>query len=129
MVNADPARTPTFTMFAKPDYFVSTGAANCSSPCVSVNPGFAWNHGDYAPEIDTTWLGLVGPGVAHLGVDGNGPADGPSSAGPDSGQGTIPGSGTTGTWTDHTDVRPTLLYLTGLRDDYVPDGRRHHRGA
>jgi hypothetical protein len=122
-VNADPARTPTFTMFAKPDYFLSTGAANCVSACVSVNPAFAWDHGDYAPEIDTTWLGFVGPGVAHRGVDGDGPADGPSSAGPDSGQGTIPGSGTTGTWTDHTDVRPTLMYLTGLRDDYVPDGR------
>ena len=34
MVNADPASTPTFTMFAKPDYFLSTGAANCNSPCV-----------------------------------------------------------------------------------------------
>jgi hypothetical protein len=122
-VDADPARTPTFTLFAKPDYFVSTGAANCSSACVSVNPAFAWDHGDYAPEIDTTWLGFVGPGVARRGVDGNGPADGPSSAGPDSGQGTIPGSGTTGTWTDHTDVRPTLMALTGLRDDYVSDGR------
>ena len=35
-----------------------------------VNDGFAWNHGYYAPEIDNTWLGLVGPGVAHKGVDG-----------------------------------------------------------
>ena len=27
-VNADPARTPTFAMFAKPDYFLSTGAVD-----------------------------------------------------------------------------------------------------
>ena len=25
MVNADPARTPTFAMFAKPDYFLQSG--------------------------------------------------------------------------------------------------------
>src|SRR6516164_5837227 len=69
MVNADPARTPTFTMFAKPDYFLSTGAASCS-PCVSQNAGFAYNHGDYAAEIDTNYLGIAGPGVANLGLDG-----------------------------------------------------------
>src|SRR5262249_32614641 len=120
--DADPARTPTLTMFSKPDYFVQGGPANCNSACVSVNTGFAWNHGDYAPEIDTTYLGLVGPGVKNLGLDGSGPSDGPNSAGPNSGQGTIPGSGTTGTWVDHTDIRPTLMYLTGLQDDYVHDG-------
>jgi len=32
-------------------------------------------------------------------------------------------SGTTGTWADETDIQPTMMYLTGLRDDYVPDGR------
>ena len=35
----------------------------------------------------------------------------------------MPGSGTTGTWIDETDIRPTVLYLAGLRDDYVQDGR------
>ena len=70
MVNADPARTPTFTMFARPDYFLSTGAATCTTPCVSVNPGFAYNHGDYAAEIDTNYVGLAGPGVKNLGLDG-----------------------------------------------------------
>src|SRR6266566_2017502 len=49
MVNADPARTPTFAMFAKPDYFLSTGSATCGGgPCVTQNTGFAYNHGDYA---------------------------------------------------------------------------------
>src|SRR5262249_15494745 len=27
------------------------------------------------------------------------------------------------TWTDHTDVRPTMLALLGLEDDYAHDGR------
>jgi hypothetical protein len=122
MVNADPARTPTFAMFARPDYFLSTGSATCS-PCVSVNPSFAYNHGDYSADIDTDWLGIAGPGVRNVGVDGLGPAQGPNSAGPDSGQVTVPGSGTTGTWADETDIRPTVLYLAGLRDDYTHDGR------
>jgi len=122
-VNADPARTPTFALFAKPDYFLSTGPATCTGPCVTQNTGFAWDHGDYAAEIDTNWLGIAGPGVAHLGLDGSAPASGPNSAGPDSGQITVPGSGTAGTWIDETDIRPTLMYLTGLKDDYEHDGR------
>ncbi len=123
MVNADPARTPTLTMFAKPDYFLSPGKTTCSGSCVTQNTGFAYDHGDYAAEIDTNYLGLVGPGVKHLGVDGTAAADGPSSAGPNSGQVTVPGSHTRGPWVDETDVRPTALYLTGLRDDYESDGR------
>jgi hypothetical protein len=124
IVNADPARTPTFALFAKPDYFLFNGGPTCGSGgCVTVNNGFAYNHGDYAAEINTTWVGFVGPGVKNLGVDGQAPNEGPSSAGPDSGQVTVPGSGTTGTWADHTDLRPTLMYLTGLKDDYEHDGR------
>jgi hypothetical protein len=123
MVNADPARTPTFSMFAKPDYFLSTGSATCTGSCVTQNTGFAWNHGDYAAEINTNFLGIAGPGVRNLGLDGSTASQGPSSAGPDSGQITVPGSGTKGTWIDETDIRPTLLYLTGLRDDYQTDGR------
>jgi hypothetical protein len=123
MVNADPARTPTFAMFAKPDYFVSPGAANCSTPCVSVNPAFAYNHGDYAAEINTNYTAFAGPGVRHLGLDGTSAANGPNSAGPNSGQTEVVNSGTTGTWVDETDIRPTLIYLTGLKDDYEHDGR------
>ena len=122
MINADPARTPTLAMFAKPDYFLSPGSPSCS-PCVTQNTGFAWDHGDYAAEIDTNYVGFVGPGVANLGLDGSGPPNGPSSAGPSSGQTTVPGSGTTGTWADETDIRPTLMYLAGLHDDYIHDGR------
>jgi hypothetical protein len=122
MVNADPARTPTFAMFARPDYFLAPGSATCS-PCVSQNTGFAYNHGDYAAEINTNFLGLAGPGVRHLGVDGSAADAGPNSAGPNSGQVTVPGAHTRGPWLDETDIRPTLMYLTGLRDDYVHDGR------
>jgi hypothetical protein len=123
MVNADPARTPTFAMFAKPDYFLSPGAANCSTPCVSVNPLFAYNHGDYAAEINTNYTAFAGPGVRHLGLDGTSAANGPNSAGPNSGQTEVVNSGTTGTWVDETDIRPTLVYLAGLKDDYEHDGR------
>jgi hypothetical protein len=98
MVTADPARTPSLVMFADPDYFLFAGAPNCNSPCVTELPGFAWNHGDVQPEIVTTWLGMVGPGVRDDGVDGN-------------------------TWSDHTDIRPTILLLAGLKDDYGHDGR------
>ncbi len=122
MVNADPARTPTFAMFARPDYFLTPGSATCS-PCVTQNTGFAYDHGDYAAEINTNFLGIVGPGVKHLGLDGTAAADGPSSAGPNSGQVTVPDSDTKGPWVDETDIRPTMMYLTGLRDDYEHDGR------
>jgi hypothetical protein len=85
-------------MFANPDYFLFAGAQNCNSPCVTENPGFAWNHGDVQKDITTTWLGMVGPGVRRQGVDRE-------------------------TWSDHTDIRPTILSLVGLLDDYSHDGR------
>ena len=87
------------------------------------NTRFAYDHGDYAAEINTNYLGLVGPEVANLGLDGSAANAGPNSAGPNSGQTTVPGSGTTGTWLDETDIRPTVLYLLGLHDDYMSDGR------
>ena len=84
MVNADPARTPTFAMFAKPDYFLSRARRRAAAACVTQNTGFAWDHGDYAAEIDTNWLGIAGPGVARLGLDGSAADAGPSSAGANS---------------------------------------------
>jgi hypothetical protein len=98
MITSDPARTPTFTYFARPEYFLFAGAPNCNSPCLTQSPGFAWQHGDFQPEIVTTWLGMVGPGVRNLGA-------------------------TNAIWSDHTDIRPTMLALAGLRDDYASDGR------
>ncbi len=123
MVNADPRRTPTFAMFAKPDYFLSNGSSSCGGPCVTQDTDFAWDHGDYAAEINTNYVGLAGPGIRHLGLDGNAPGDGPSSAGADSGQIEVFQTHLKGPWTDETDIRPTILYVAGLRDDYVHDGR------
>jgi hypothetical protein len=105
MVTADPNRTPTFTLFADPDwFFFSTASGTCATPvaCASIPArtpqSFAWNHGDIQDEIASTWVGYVGPGVRNAGqVD------------------TV--------WTDHTDVRPTMLSLLGLVDDNVLDGR------
>ena len=98
MLTSDPARNPTYTLFAKPDYFLFAGAPNCNSPCISINPAFNWNHGDVAPEINTTWLGIVGPGIDEQGIVGD-------------------------VWTDHSDIRPTMLFLAGLKDDYQHQGR------
>jgi len=98
MVTGDPKRTGTFALFANPDFWLSSGPAKCGGSCVSEPGGQdAWNHGDVAPEINTTWLSLVGPGVAHADVNGR-------------------------IWSDHTDIRPTMMALLGLRDDYTPDG-------
>jgi hypothetical protein len=103
MQTFDPLRTPSFTIFANPDYFV-TGSTTCGTSttpqtsCVTQQPGFAWNHGDVPPQITTTWLGMVGPGIDDEGLDKT-------------------------TFSDHTDVRPTMLTLVGLKDDYSHDGR------
>lgn len=93
MITGDPLRTPTFIMFGDPDYFFQTFGAD-----VAVNDGFAWNHGGVDPKINTTFLGLVGPGVKAQGVQ------------------SLP-------FTDHTDIRPTILSLVGLTDDYQSQGR------
>jgi hypothetical protein len=98
MVTGDPKRTGTFALFANPDFWLSGGPATCGSSCVSEPSGQdAWNHGDVSPSINTTWLGLAGPGVAHAGVNN-------------------------AIWSDHTDIQPTMMALLGLRDDYTPDG-------
>ncbi len=94
MVTADPQRTPTFVMFGDPDYFFLTSG----KPDFVEDPGFAWNHGGVDPKINTLWLAMVGPGVQNAGTDHN-------------------------TWSDHTDIRPTMLVLLGLKDDYGHDGR------
>src|SRR5437588_2666774 len=90
---------------------------NANTKCSSINSGFAWNHGYYQPEIDITWLGMAGPGVAHHGLDGP-----PATRGIPLRTG-VPANSTVGVWADHTDIRPTMLALAGLKDDYTPDGR------
>jgi hypothetical protein len=106
MVTSLPDRTPTFTMFGNPDYFNQTSGPStgqgkdCSQPpaCVVEGPGFAWNHGDFQKQITRTWFGMVGPGVRTQGRNDD-------------------------VFSDHTDLRPTIMTLLGLKDDYVHDGR------
>jgi hypothetical protein len=97
MITGDPLRTPTFVLFGNPDYFFQTFVPQ-GSPNVGVNPNFAWNHGGVAPEINNTYLALAGPGVKNNGL-------------------------TDSVWSDHTDIRPTLLSLVRLKDDYQSQGR------
>jgi hypothetical protein len=98
MIDADPQRTMSFTMFSQPDYYFQTTTPCSGKAQGCVNDSFAWIHGDYSNDIGQTWLGLVGPGVANNGLDVD-------------------------TWTDHTDIVPTTNALVGLQADYQPDGR------
>ena len=102
MQTADAQRTPSFTLFANPDYFLTTSDFNCPTSAtrahVCVDYHFAWSHGDATDDIGRTWLGMVGPGIKRLGQ-------------------------TSSIWTDHTDIQPTMLSLAGLSNDYTPDGR------
>jgi hypothetical protein len=114
MITSDPQRTPSFIMFSNPDYFLTdsgtpaVGSTACPAqvpPSTTPVPGcffqtrsFAWNHGDFQNDVTHTWLGVVGPGVRQNGRFGE-------------------------VFTDHSDIRPTILSLAHLRDDYAHDGR------
>ena len=117
MQTNDPLRTPTYSIFPMPDYYFGTSGAN-----VAFNNGFAYDHGYYSPNIDITWAGIAGPGVAVRGVDGPGPAGGNESQDPNSTH-TVPQASRQGTWVEEADLRPTLLHLVGLHDDYQTDGQ------
>jgi len=119
MQTPDPLRFPTYTIFPKPDYFFSTSDTNGQD--VGVFSNFAYDHGYYSPNIDITWVGFAGKGVAVNGVDGPQPADGNQPTDPES-RNTVPEASKVGTWVEETDIRPTMLYLTGLTDDYQSDG-------
>ena len=92
MVTADPLRTPTFVAFSPGDDFVnsipaaavfnSSASTKLSDPtsnayngcsAISGDPSscsestYTYVHGDFAPETNDTWAGLVGPDVQNLG--------------------------------------------------------------
>ncbi len=109
MITASPARTPSFAVFGAADYFQMTrgpiqvtgeSKMDCSaaSPCTEKDPSYGWAYGSDEPDISRSWFGLVGPGVRKLGTDND-------------------------VFTDHADIRPTVLALLGLVDDYAHDGR------
>jgi hypothetical protein len=95
LTTGDPARNATFVLFGNPTYFITDYPPSTCATCI--DPAYAWNHGDIQNVIANTWFGMVGPGVRHLGE--------------------------TAVWTDHTDLRPTILELAGLHDTYDEDGR------
>jgi hypothetical protein len=127
---ADTGRTPSYTIFPKPDYFFDATFPKCgastnpAADCVSVFSKFAWDHGYYSPDIDITWVGFAGKGVARRGLVGPDPRHGATSTA--AGQNGLPTltvpQASSGPWVEETDVRPTLLSLAGLRDDYLSDG-------
>ena len=102
MITSDQNRTPNFILFANPDYFLTTSspATPCTATpsCFTQTRNFAWNHGDFQKDITQTWLGLAGPGIRAQGQTG-------------------------AIFSDHTDIRPTMMSLAGLSDDYAHDGR------
>ena len=55
-------------------------------------------HQTTSPDSNTTFLGIVGPGIAIKGIQNE-------------------------AWSDPADTRPTMLALLGLKDDYVSQGR------
>jgi hypothetical protein len=102
MVTSDPNRTPNFILYADPDYFFLTTKSpvpcTATPSCFTQTRDHAWNHGDFQREITHTWVGLAGPGVREQGQTGQ-------------------------IFSDHTDIRPTIMTLARLTDDYVHDGR------
>ena len=99
MVTGDPKRTPSLVLFGNDNFWLYGGGTSCGKSCFTEPKGTdAWNHGTISSQINTTWLGMVGPGVARRGVDGS-------------------------VWSDHTNIQPTMMALLRLRDDYTPDGR------
>jgi hypothetical protein len=99
MITGDPKRTPSLVMFGNDNFWLTSGPASCGKSCFTQPKGTdAWNHGTTSPQINTTWLAMAGPGVAHLGIDNS-------------------------VWSDHTNTEPTMMALLGLRAHYLPDGR------
>ena len=104
MTASDLARVPTFVFYQHEDFFGTGTSATtlepctASLPCINQDPTFAYNHGSFQEEIRTTWLGMAGPGVQPIGL-------------------------TDTVWSDHVDLRPTILALATINGDYVHDGR------
>ena len=100
MITGDPKRNPTLTVFGNPEFWQNGSASSPCGKALFCEPAGtdAWNHGTIASQINTTWLGMVGPGVEHFGVDNS-------------------------LWSDHSSIQPTMMELLGLHDYYLPDGR------
>ena len=112
MVTADPARTPTFTPFAQGDYFLNASSTRRRAPNNDLsNCVFLPN--TTPPEPDVRVEPRRHPARDPLDVGRLGRA----------GRSRRRRSPDDGCWSDHTDIRPTMLALLGLKDYYVSDGR------
>ena len=111
MVNADPNRTPTFTLFGNADFYFQSectylGADQGRTPAPVTDEG---------PGCPARTAGTRGTTATYSRRSRT-----PGRAGSGPGSRT---SAELAIWTDHTDVRPTLMTLLGLHDDYTWDGR------
>jgi len=95
-VHSDSAPTIYITSNPARDAAVTRTFERATGKLTAVNP--ITGNTDTQPEITTTWLGMVAPGIDQAGVDST-------------------------TWSDHADIRPTMLVLLGLKDDYAHEGR------
>ena len=108
MVNADPARTPTFAMFARPDYFLSPGRGHLQrrracrstrrSPTTTVTT---------PPRSTPTTSALPARASGTWAWTARRRPTARTRPGRTAARPTVPNSGTTGTWVDETDIRPT----------------------
>ena len=103
MVTADPFRTPTFTPFADPDwFFFATGGARRAC--------------DARPRARSSRRGRR---RASRGTTATSRTRSPRPGSATSGRASSRTASTATTWSDHTDLRPTILTLLGLKDDYT----------
>ena len=126
---ADPQRTPTYTLFPKPDYFFDRRQPELLG---IDEPGGRLRDHQLALRVGSR---LLQPRHRHhlVVLRGSGREEGAASTGraPRTARrsrlrtaaGSSPTSAQQGTWADETDVRPTMLFAAGLTDDYVMDGR------
>jgi hypothetical protein len=113
MVTSDADRTAGMVGFGAEDHYnqifslINSSKSPPTSSCnqfpgpndaTCLSNGFIWLHGNYEPAINNTWAALVGPGVTNAGVDHH-------------------------TWADHADLRPTMMSLLCLKDNYTHEGR------
>ena len=102
MINNDPKRTPTFTFFGNADFFFQVYELD---DLRRRGPSLR------RPEVRLEPRRLPGRDREQLARPGR-PGRRPQGNGID-----------TTTWSDHTDVRPTMLSILGLSDNYADDGR------
>ncbi len=100
-VNADPLEHRP-TRCSRNPITSSARTSRARRPCTHRAPRTRWAERraspgitGTAPTIDITWVGFVGPGVAHIGLDGPQATDGPAIHDPNGG-GTVPEFSTKG---------------------------------